>query len=83
MKEIFVMLAKMMSKEDCIKRLAEAISEYNEAKMLGKELKQKESNILLSCHLLLLNGLEGDAMDVLKDMEMVDKSVKFFQTDKN
>ena len=83
MKEVFVMLAKAMSKEQCIQRLAESISEYNEAKMIGKDLKQEESSILLSCHLLLLNGVEGDAMDVINQMDKVTKSVKFFETDKN
>lgn len=83
MKEVFVMIAKMMSKEDCIKRLEMSLDEYKEAKMLGKNLDQEEQHIIMSCHLLLLNGLKGDAMDVIKDMEMVDKSVSFFKTDKN
>ena len=83
MKEIFVMLAKLMSREDCIKRLQSAIDEYNEAKLLQKDLKEAEEHIMLSCHLLLLNSLKGDAMDVINDMDMVSKSVDFFKTDKN
>ena len=83
MKEVFVMLAKAMSKQQCIDRLSEAISEYNEAKLLGKDLKQEESSIVLSCHLLVLNGVEGDAIDVINQMDKVNKSVRFFETDKN
>lgn len=83
MKEVFVMLAKIMSKQDCIKRLEQSIAEYNEAKLLGKDLEQEEHAIIMSCHLILLNNLKGDAKDVLQDMEMVDKSVNFFKTEKN
>ena len=83
MKEVFVMLAKIMSKQDCIKRLEQSIAEYNEAKLLGKDLEQEEHGIIMSCHLILLNNLKGDAKDVLQDMEMVDKSVNFFKTEKN
>lgn len=83
MKEIFVMLAKAMTKKQCIDRLAEAVSEYKEAELLGKNLDEVEHNLLLSCHLFLLNGIKGDATDVIKDMEMVDKSVNFFKTTTN
>ena len=83
MKEMFVMLAKMMSKEDCIKRLQSALEEYNEAKLLQKDLKPEEDQLMLMCHLLLLNGLKGDAQDVLNQMDVVNKSVEFFQVDKN
>lgn len=83
MKEIFVMIAKTMSKQQCIKRLEKSIAEYNEAILLGKNLEQTEHNIIMYSHLLLLNGLKGDVNDVLKDMEMVDKSVNFFKTEKN
>lgn len=83
MKEIFVTLAKTMSKQQCIKRLEMSLEEYKEATILGKNLDQEEQHIIMSCHLLLLNGLKGDVNDVLKDMEMVDKSVNFFKTEKN
>ena len=83
MKEVFVMLAKLMSKQDCIKKLEQSIAEYNEAKLLGKDLEQEEHCIIMSCHLILLNNLKGDAKDVLEDMAIVDKSVNFFKTEKN
>ena len=83
MKEIFVMLSKIMSKQQCIEKIEQSIAEYNEAKLLGKDLEQEEHNITMACHLLLLNGLKGDANDVLEDMKMVDKSVNFFKTEKN
>jgi len=83
MKEIFVMLSKIMSKQQCIEKLSDAVAEYNEAKLLGKDLEQEEQVITMACHLLLLNGLKGDAKDVLEDMEMVNKSVNFFKTEKN
>ena len=84
MKEVFVMLSKLMSKQQCIEKIEQSIAEYNEAKMLGKDLEQEEHNVItMACHLLLLNGLKGDAKDVLQDMEMVDKSVNFFKTEKN
>jgi len=83
MKEIFVMLSKMMSKQQCIEKLSDAVAEYNEAKLLGKDLEQEEQVITMACHLLILNGLKGDANDVLENMKMVDKSVNFFKTEKN
>jgi hypothetical protein len=83
MKELFVMYAKSLTKEQCIQKLSESLAEYNEAKMLGKELKQEESNLFLKCHMVLLNALDGNATDVLNQMEMVNKSVNFFKTDKN
>jgi hypothetical protein len=83
MKEVFVMLAKMMSKEDCIKRLQSALEQYNEAKLLGKDLKPEEDHVMVMCHLLLLNTLKGNAEDVLNQMDMVNKSVEFFKVDKN
>ena len=83
MKEVFVMLSKLMSKQQCIEKLSDAVAEYNEAKLFKKDLEQEEHVITMACHLLLLNGLKGDAKDVLQDMEMVDKSVNFFKTEKN
>ena len=83
MKEIFVMLAKLMTKEQCIERLEESIDQYKEAKLLNNDVDQAENNLFMSCHLLVLNNLNGNANDIIKDMDEVKRSVEFFRTEKN
>jgi len=83
MKELFIVYAKSLTREQCIQKLSESLAEYNEAKLLGKKLEQEEDNLYLHCHMLLLNRIDGDATDVLNEMKMVNKSVNFFKTDKN
>ena len=85
LKEIFVMLAKLMSREQCIERLQQAIEEYKQALLTGDDetLLRAETNIELSCHLFLMNGVEGKASDIIQQMDEVKRSVDFFKTDKN
>ena len=85
LKGIFVMLAKLMSKEQCIERLQEALNEYQQALLTGDDetLRRTEANIELSCHLLLMNGVEGNPKDIIEQMDEVKRSVDFFKTDKN
>jgi hypothetical protein len=83
MKELFVVYAKSLTKEQCIQKLSDSLAQYTEAKLLGKDLKEEESNLFLHCHMLLLNTIDGNATDVLNQMDMVNKSVNFFKTEKN
>lgn len=85
LKDIFVMLAKLMSREQCIERLQQALEEYKEALLTGDDetLKGSEANIELSCHLFLLNGVDGKASEIINQMDEVKRSVDFFKTDKN
>ena len=83
MKELLVFLAKMMSKEQCFDRIHKAIEEYKEASLLNNDVERAEAEIIMSCHLLMLNLVEGKATDVIKQMEEVKRSVDFFKTEKN
>jgi len=83
MKEMFVTLAKLMTKDQCIQKIQDALEEYKEAKLIGKDLEEAEHTIIMGCHLFLLNQMKGDAKDIVDDMEMVNKSVNFFKTGKN
>jgi hypothetical protein len=83
MQELLITLAKLMTQQECIERITTCIEEYNEAKMLGKELKTEITQILMSCHLLVLNHTKGNVKEVIDEMNMVNKSVNFFKTDKN
>lgn len=85
LRDMFVMLAKLMSKEQCFERLQKTLDKYKEAILLSndEEIKHAESEIIMSCHLLMLNTAEGKATDILKQMDEVKRSVDFFKTEKN
>jgi hypothetical protein len=83
MKELFVMVAKAMSKEQVIEKIQDSIAEYHEAKLLNQNTENAEHSILFSCHLYIMNDLEKDAMEIIKEMDTVNKRVKFFDTEVN
>ena len=83
MKELFVMLAKALSQDECIERLEEAISDFKEAKLLNQNLEKAEFTLHMACHLLIFNTLDGNASDIIKNMDEVNRSVNFFKTEKN
>ena len=83
MKELFVMLAKLITKEQCIERLYQDILAYKEAKLLGKDTENEERSVSFTCHLLLINDIEGDPKEIIEDMDRVNRSVNFFKTEKN
>lgn len=83
MKEMFVMLAKLMSKDQCVERLEDAIAEYKEAKLINGDMEKAEHSLFMSAHLLILNNLDKDPGDIIKEMHEVQRSVDFFKTDKN
>lgn len=77
------MLAKAMSKDQVVERLEEAIAEYKEAKMLNTDVKLALEHLHLATHLFIMNSLEKDPMDIIKEMDTVSQRVKFFDTEKN
>jgi hypothetical protein len=83
MKEIFVMLAKAMSQDQVINRLEEAINLYKEAKLIGGDIEAALGNLKMSTHLFIMNSMEQSPMDIIKDMETIDKRMKLFETDSN
>jgi hypothetical protein len=83
MKELFVMLAKTMSKQSCFEQVEESVKEYREALLLGSDMKAAEHSLNMAMHLYILNQTEGSAQDVIKDMDEVDRSVNFFKTASN
>lgn len=83
MKELLVMLAKMMSKDECMQRLEESIAEYKEAKLINQNVERAEQNVFMSCHLLILNNLDKDPAEIIKEMTDVQRSVDFFKTGNN
>lgn len=83
MKELMVLVAKTMSREQILDRMEQAISNYKEAQLLNQSTEDALNEIELSTHLFLLNNLKKDAGEILNDMEKVVKSVRFFETDSN
>lgn len=83
MKELFAMLAKEMSYDQIVKKIQIDIDDYKEAKLLGKDLKKQEGSLNLSCYLLILNTIEGEAEDIIKDMHTVESRMKMFEEGTN
>lgn len=84
MKELIVLLAKTMTKEQIVDRMQQSIDQYKEAKLLGKEdLKEEEEHLLMSCHICILNNIDKNPMEIINEMEKVNKRVQFFESDKN
>lgn len=80
-RNILVMMSKMMSKEQIIEKLSEDLDAYKEAKLLNKskeELAQTEHYIMFSAQLYLLHHTTGDAEDVIKQMESVKAKLDLF-----
>ena len=82
-KEMFVMLAKAMSKEEIIQKLEMAIADYKEAKLLNSGVKLAEENMHLVTHLFIMNSLDKNPMEIIGEMNKVMQRVKFFETEKN
>jgi hypothetical protein len=82
-KEMFVMLAKAMSKEEVIEKLEKAIADYREAKLLNSGIESAEENIHLTAHLFIMNSLNKNPMEIIGEMNKVNQRVKFFDTEKN
>ena len=87
--EALVMLSSLMSTNDCINRLEDAISSYREAELLGSEdLEDRKAELVLSSHLLTLHisnqkkGMDG-AFDTIKRLKEIQKADQFFKTPKN
>jgi len=85
MKELFAMLAKEMTFDQIVKKIQIDIDEYKEAKLLGKDLEKQEGSIKLTCYLLILNSIEGEAEDIIKDMHTIESRMSMFEegTNKN
>jgi ribosomal protein L7Ae-like RNA K-turn-binding protein len=83
MKEVFIMLAKALSKDQCIERIEEAISNYKEAKLLNKGLENSENTLNMAAHLLILNSMDESPVQIIKDIEEIERSHNFFKTAKN
>jgi|APGre2960657404_1045060.scaffolds.fasta_scaffold15817_2 hypothetical protein len=90
MKEMLIIMASLMSKEQIIEKLQESIDELKEAQLLcnDKEIETKTHNLVISCHLLTMHvvsddkGLEG-ALKTIKDMNEIEKNNNFFKTANN
>lgn len=82
-KELFIILAKAMTKDQVIQKLEDAIAEYKEAKLLNQNIKEAEENLQLSTHLFIMNSLNKEPLDIINEMNKVTERVKFFETDKN
>jgi hypothetical protein len=89
MKEMLMLLAASMSKEDVIERLNDAMVQYNEAKLLNNEdsIEQAEKDIFVATNLFIMNYVtKGDiknAISNIKQMDEIERAHKFFQTPNN
>jgi len=80
-RNILVMMSKMMSKEQIIEKLGEDIDMYREAKLLNKseeDITQTEHHIMFSAQLYLLHHTTGDADDVIEQMDAVKARMDLF-----
>lgn len=89
MKEMLMLLAATISKDECINQLQEALDLYKEAKLLNNEEDIEEANkkIFVATNLFIMNMMtNGDIKEALghiKNMDKMDKAMRFFDTDKN
>ena len=88
-KELFVLLATAADTETIVKGLTQACEKYNEANLVGNDMGMKEAieDLRLHTHLFIMHSMTDGkittAMEVLEDMEKMNKAKKFFETDKN
>jgi len=71
MKEMLVILAKTMTKEQLVEKLHDEIINYKEAVMLGKEgeeLEYRNAAMLMSAQLLLINAVPKSSEDIISDL---------------
>jgi hypothetical protein len=85
--ELFILLATASPKEVLFEKIEEAIAEYKEAKLLGKDLKDAENSIGFACHLMITNlitkgELQG-SMEMINKMKEMKQREDFFKMDKN
>jgi hypothetical protein len=83
MKELFITLAKLMTKDQCIERLQISIDKYKEAQLLGVDLNHANQEMMMACQLLTLNDIKAGAEELIKDMDLAEKSRNFFKTTTN
>ena len=81
--ELVAMLAKTMSFDQIVTKIQIDIDEYKEAKLLGKDLEKQEEFLKFTCYLLILNTMEGDAKDIIKNMDKVKTRVNMFDQGTN
>lgn len=84
---MFILFASMASKEELIKRMAEAISNYKEAKLLNKsadEVEKVYQQIIVTAHMFIVHHDTGGdfrgALDFIKKMDNMAKREKLFDT---
>jgi len=82
-KEMFVVLAKTMSEDKIIEKMEEAINQYKEAKLINQNINKAIESIKIATHLFIMNSLDKDPIEIIKEMDEVSKRVKFFDTEKN
>ena len=81
--ELVAMLAKEMTFDQIVEKIQIDIDEYKEAKLLGKDLEKQEDFLKFTCYLLILNTMEGDAKDIIKNMDKVKTRVNMFDQGTN
>jgi hypothetical protein len=87
MKEVLITLASLMSEEDVLTRLKEAISEFEEAKLLGDEEKihRYKHHLMLSCHLVTMNHVtrEDGTLETIERVKKLEANVNLFKDKQN
>lgn len=89
MKEMLMLLAATISKEEVINKLEEALEQYKEAKLLNNEekLKQADQELFVATNLFIMQFItKGDvkvAMKHIQEMDKMDRAKKFFDTPQN
>ena len=82
-KGMMIILGKMMSKEQIIQSLEEAIDEYKEAKLLGKDEKEKYDKVTFHCHMCIINSIDKNPFELMKEMDQSAARDKMFKVEKN
>lgn len=89
MKEMLMLLAATISKEEVINKLREALDQYDEAQLLQNEeqIKQADQELFVATNLFIMNYVtKGDIKEAVKNirhMDEIEKAHNFFKTPKN
>ena len=89
MKEILMLLAAAMSKEDTVQKLTESLEEYKEAVMLNNKenIEKADQQLFISANLFMMHTINkgdiGNAVNHINEMKDIEKAHNFFKTPSN
>lgn len=83
---LVIMMAKMAPREVLIQKMEQAIKDYNEGVLLNKskeEMDELWSELIIPALLILTKSVDKDPLDIMRDMEKMDATVKLLNPNKD